>query len=194
MSTVKIQTSDGKVSVSSPYNGDFVNRARELGGKWQNEKWNFDARDEERVRQMCLDVYGTDGSPMPSATIRVNLDKVGKMDAELVLGPVTVLRKFNRDSKPVLGPGCVVVAGGLESYGGSSKYPRITYKAGTVIEIRDIPQPIADKLTADDPDAYTLVEDESTNGNELTAEEKSLVAALQALSTDRLQMVLEQLK
>lgn len=195
MSTVKIQINDEKVLVSSPYNKEFVSRARELGGKWQNNQWNFDARDEDRVRQLCLDVYGTDGSPMPTTTMRISLDEAMKLrinsDSELIVGPITVLRKFDRDSKPALGPGCIVIEGGLESYGGSRNHPRITYKAGTVLEVREVPRVIANQLAADYPEAYSMVDD-GDSSDELAPEEKSLVAALQALSPERLAAVLEQ--
>lgn len=199
MSTVTIKSENGNLAVKSPYNNDFVSAARQLGGKWNKpvaNAWNFNEKDEVRVRELCMNVYGTDGSPMPTGTIRIVLDKVSpsaytKYD-ELVIGPIQVLKKFDRDSTPKLGAGCVVVAGKLQSFGGSRNNPRITYDAGTVIEVRDVPQTIINQLVADDPDAYQVVESDS-NSNDLTAEEKSLVIALQTLPADRLEMILAQL-
>jgi len=51
---------DGKIAVSSPYNPNFPRRARELGGTWDGGRliWLFDARDEDRVRALCEEVYG----------------------------------------------------------------------------------------------------------------------------------------
>jgi DNA repair protein RadC len=51
---------DGKIAVSSPYNPRFPPRARELGGRWDAGRlmWLFDARDEERVRALCEEIYG----------------------------------------------------------------------------------------------------------------------------------------
>jgi DNA repair protein RadC len=59
---------DGKIAVSSPYHPQFPARARQLGGTWDAGRliWLFDARDEERVKALCEEVYGPgfkDASP-----------------------------------------------------------------------------------------------------------------------------------
>lgn len=191
MSTVKITVENGNVAVSSPYNNDFIQSARQLGGKWKNSAWNFSQKDESRVRELCMSVYGTDGSPMPIGTIRIKLDELS-LDDELIVGPVQVLKKFNRDSTPKLGNDCVVISGKLQSYGGSARYPRITHDDNTVIEARNVPQTIINQLVEDDPDAYSIVSNDE-KADELTAEEKSLLVALQALTDERRQMILAQL-
>ena len=195
MTTVTVNVNDGKVTVDSPFNRSFVEKAKELGGKWSRpvrDVWNFDGRDEARVRQLCMDVYGTDGSPMPTVTMRVNLDEASDMYDELIIGPIQVLRKTSRDVKPKLGDGCIVIEGGLQSYGGSRANPRITFDKGTVIEVRNVPVTIANQLVQDDSDCYSIVDE--SNGDELSPEEQSLVVALQALSADRLALVLGQVQ
>jgi DNA repair protein RadC len=63
---------DGRLAVSSPYHPNFPARARLLGGEWDVARrvWIFDARDDDRVRSLCRDIYGTDGAdgmaPLPS--------------------------------------------------------------------------------------------------------------------------------
>ncbi len=59
--TINITTENGKTKVVTPYNPSFPTRAKKLGGRWQGGAWVFDARDEERVRDLCRDIYGTDG-------------------------------------------------------------------------------------------------------------------------------------
>ena len=51
---------DGKIAVRSPYHPQFPARARQLGGAWDAGRliWLFDARDEERVRELCEEVFG----------------------------------------------------------------------------------------------------------------------------------------
>lgn len=157
---VSINKDEKNLSVKSPYHNDFVKRARELGGKWNHpvaNAWNFSPRHEALVRQLCLDVYGTDGTPVDTVIVHVNLDKVSLYD-ELFVGPVQALKKWGRDSRPQLGVGCVVVQGGLHASGGSRNHPRITFDVGTVIEIPGVPAPFAEKLMAEEPEAYKIVE------------------------------------
>src|SRR3954454_15107857 len=51
---------DGKIAVRSPYHPQFPARARQLGGTWDAGRliWLFDAREEERVKALCEEVFG----------------------------------------------------------------------------------------------------------------------------------------
>jgi DNA repair protein RadC len=66
---VSIVEQDGRLVVTTPYHPDFPARARMLGGVWDGTRrlWLFDAGDGNRVRILCRDIYGTDGTePFPS--------------------------------------------------------------------------------------------------------------------------------
>jgi DNA repair protein RadC len=69
---VSIVDQDGRLAVSSPYHPNFPARARLLGGEWDVARrvWIFDAREDDRVRSLCREIYGTDGAdgmaPLPS--------------------------------------------------------------------------------------------------------------------------------
>jgi DNA repair protein RadC len=58
-----VKEQNGCISVSSPYHPSFPPRARSLGGIWDTARrvWLFDASDEDRVRSLCREIYGTDG-------------------------------------------------------------------------------------------------------------------------------------
>lgn len=58
-----------QVKCESPFHPAFPEAARQLGGKWNPVQvaWFFDIRDEDRVRQLCRDLFGTDGSCRQSA-------------------------------------------------------------------------------------------------------------------------------
>ena len=58
-----IEEEDGRIAVSSPYHPGFPARARSLGGIWDAARriWIFDVGDHDRVRSLCLEIYGTDG-------------------------------------------------------------------------------------------------------------------------------------
>ena len=61
---VSIVEQDGSLTVSSPYHANFPARARLLGGKWdaQRHVWLFDVREQDRVKSLCREIYGTDGA------------------------------------------------------------------------------------------------------------------------------------
>src|SRR5271165_2687490 len=61
---VSIVEQGGRIAVSSPYHPNFPARARFLGGEWdaQRHVWLFDVGEDDRVRSLCREVYGTDGA------------------------------------------------------------------------------------------------------------------------------------
>jgi UPF0758 N-terminal len=66
---VSIVEQDGRLAVTTPYHPDFPARARMIGGTWDGDRrvWFFDADDSDRVRTLCQEVYGTDGTePFPN--------------------------------------------------------------------------------------------------------------------------------
>src|SRR3954470_17819016 len=67
---------DGKIAVRSPYHPQFPARARQLGGTWDTGRliWLFDARDEERVRELCAwwRWYGRAGAGVPDQRRRAS--------------------------------------------------------------------------------------------------------------------------
>lgn len=75
--TITINTNEAgdTISVSSPYHPDFPAKARSLGGKWSpsSRVWTFDQRDEQRVRDLCKKIFGTDGSAAGGDLVTVRL-------------------------------------------------------------------------------------------------------------------------
>jgi DNA repair protein RadC len=59
---LSIVEQDGRIVVSTPYHPGFPARARSLGGIWDAARrvWVFDAADDNRVRSLCHEIYGTD--------------------------------------------------------------------------------------------------------------------------------------
>ena len=82
---LSIVEQDGRIAVSTPYHPNFPARARMLGGEWDTARrvWVFDAGDEARVRRLCQEIYGADGSdgaapfPNPAAHGRNELADAG---------------------------------------------------------------------------------------------------------------------
>ncbi|WP_329317286.1 hypothetical protein OG723_44620 (plasmid) [Streptomyces sp. NBC_01278] len=105
MSTVTVTTANGKTTVESPYHPGWPSEARALGGKWSGGAWVFDSRDEERVRELARDVYGTDGTPDAGGTVTVRIG-VGEARGEGSGRPATrflygrkIATRFGRDEE-----------------------------------------------------------------------------------------------
>jgi len=67
---VSVVEHDGRIAVSSPYHPNFPARARLLGGDWDAARhvWVFDAGEDDRVRSLCREIYGTDGADGAAST------------------------------------------------------------------------------------------------------------------------------
>jgi DNA repair protein RadC len=72
---LSIVEEDGRIVVRSPFHPNFPARARALGGAWDAARrlWFFDPADHERVKTLCREIYGSDGStPLPYPSPRGN--------------------------------------------------------------------------------------------------------------------------
>lgn len=138
---IEIREKEGKLLVFSPYHQNFIRRSHNLGGRWveDTKAWEFDARDRERVRKCCLEVYGDDGTPQ---------DKLYTMQAKskieirvsrgsVYLGGYQIARAYDRDSGARLGEGVILLEGEIAS-GGSRNYWETIVREGSVIEIKDM--------------------------------------------------------
>lgn len=158
MTTVKITKTDTKVVLSTPYHPNLPSRAKALGGKFnpQNKTWVFDARDEQRVRDLAREIFGTDGSPITEPLVTVKFS--GHMPgSEYWKFGRLIARRPGRDAEVQLGEGVVLVEGYFLGRNGSMRYPVIGGE-GTVLEIRDVPLSMARRAIAEDS-RFSIVED-----------------------------------
>jgi hypothetical protein len=140
-SPVKITRSGDKIAVISPYLPTFVAQARKVQGKWGNNAWHFDARDEETIRATCRRLYGTDGTDNPQV-VDIRIDLVGETDQEVYGYGRLLAKRWGRDDSVKLGEGVVIVEGTFPGSAGSRNNPRLMNDpTDTVrIEIRDVPE------------------------------------------------------
>lgn len=191
MSSVQVAVTASNVVVSAPYNPDFAPRAKRLGGRWNpsGKTWGFDARDEARVRDLCRDVYGTDGSPEELCTVRVKLSAQSCSSLAFFAFGRQLARAFGRDSGARLSDGVVLLSGSIGS-GGSMKNPVIATK-GCVVEVRDVPVRAVRKACWEDDvgvhvDSVEIVEDVAASTVDrvaLVAERERLQARLAEISS-----------
>jgi hypothetical protein len=162
MEQVKVSTlENGRIAVKSPFHPTFPAKARAIGGKWDGgtRRWTFDARDEERARALCMEIFGTDGTPQATATVQIVVEQAWRaVGREYWRFGRRLINKMGRDSTPSLGDGVILVDGAFLSRGGSRANPIITMRGESVtLEVRDVPRAA---LEADDGE-YTIVEEQS---------------------------------
>lgn len=185
MTNIRIETTaNGRIALCTPYNPDLPAQAKALGGRWDatSRAWTFDARDEERVRDLARTVFGTDGSAADQAdlvTIRTTVDdaRAPKHGAaqSYCLGRLIATRR-GRDEDVSLGQGVVLISGGFAGAGGSTTYPQISPLDGTIVEIRDVPRAALEGF-----DGEFAIVSETFDADALFAERAKLEARLQEI-------------
>jgi hypothetical protein len=177
---INVTTDETTVTLHAPYEPTMPSKARAIGGRWDaNAKtWVFDLRDEERVRELAREVYGTDGTASRTVTVRLS-DPEGyaPYSGELYLFGRMIARRRGRDEPVRLGDGVIIVSGGFADSGGSVKNPRLEAQEGTVLEVRDVPADHADIARARDHGDLTIV-DTAVDRDALVAEQQQLRARL----------------
>lgn len=157
--TIKIEHQNDAIIVEAPYHPDFPAAARKLGGCWNKPVWTFDVRDEDRVRELCMEIYGDDGRPQELVNLRVNIDGIVSYESQtsLYIAGREIVRIYGRDSGARLGKGVVVLKGSFSS-GGSRKNPDVEHDPGTIVEIRDVPRTAAEAAARENPSNVLIID------------------------------------
>ena len=178
--TVEITTNESKVLVEAPYSAEFVSGARRLAGKWSKPNWVFPLTQEARVRALCATVYGYDGGPVETVTLRLTAnDRVTSDRSGVRIAGRTIAVAFERDSGARLGEGVVQIAGRCNS-GGSRKNWYTEIDAGSIFELEGVPRPMAQKAIDDAKRGWTfeILDTAVPDREELEVERARLVARL----------------
>jgi hypothetical protein len=151
---VTIEREGNVISCRSPYHPAFIARAKELHGRYDDGLWLFPTEQEEGVRSICREIYGTDGTgDQVLVTLQVELGQmrlVGRPD--FFLAGRRIAYRPQRDSRVRLGPRVTVIRGGFPASGGSIERPRLQPSPDTVVEVMDVPQEAAQAALREHPD------------------------------------------
>jgi hypothetical protein len=156
---IKIEVSDKGVFLACPKNDTIIQKAHHLKAKWDPDKkvWGFDRRDEANVRAVCKKVFGWDGLGNPALVdLRLNVNKmIGGSKRSLEICGITVCYRPGRDQPVEFASNACLITGGFKGHhAGSMKYPTLDEpKPNTVIELRDLPEPMAEMALAEWDDA-----------------------------------------
>lgn len=140
---IEVKRTEKKVKVVSDYNKTWVEKARQLGGKWSGGAWCFDIREEPAVREACIEIFGCFDEPIKDVvTVILRGDEhsqIWSSRTSLSLFGKMIARGFGRDSGVKIGNGVSVRKGRIDT-GGSVKNWTVETKGEYEIVIRDVPR------------------------------------------------------
>lgn len=181
---ITVTTTDKTTTVHAPYHPDLPRPARAIGGDHKgNGKWVFDQRDDQRVRDLLTEVYGTDGTPGQTVTVKYHLGNATghiRRPEHWRFGRAIATRK-HRDDPVRLGTGVILLQGGFTASAGSVKNPDLGARENTLVEIRDVPA--AHPHLLDDEDIIDVIKDTSVNTDALRAERAQLQTRIEEINS-----------
>lgn len=142
--SIQLTIEGDQVKVVSPYNAQFVQKCRNLRGKFKDGAWWFDDSIIDYVREAMIQFYGTTGEiPFETCTLLIR-DYTSYSDyrSACMLFGRTIAKAFGRDSGARLGDDIVFISGRYDS-GGSVKNWR-TEIGNATFEMRNFPVPSLD--------------------------------------------------
>lgn len=143
MTTITITELAGLLSVTTPYDKEFVSAARRAGGRWnrQARAWVFDARERAAVEAALAECYGWAPGGAATGDFHVTLTARNAGGREVRLMGRTIARRWRRDDDVALGEGVAVVAGDFSGRGGSLSQPAVIGwgDEDVTLIVRDLP-------------------------------------------------------
>lgn len=174
--TTTITTTQAQISVSSPYNAVFIEKARRYGGKWSAGAWHFDVLIESKIRQLCLEIYGTDGFITDLCTVEVSVNENCRGRQEPIeLNGRVIAKASHRDSGATIGEGVTVLEGGFSSGGSSKNWATTVNPGGAKVLIRNFSRIAAQKGEWEDF-TVKIIEDREIDLDSLRSEKERLLA------------------
>ncbi|KAA6329769.1 hypothetical protein EZS27_021455 [termite gut metagenome] len=137
---IKLEIIGEEVKVTSPFNGNFVKKAKNYQGKWKSEAWWFSVNQIEYVRKAMIEIYGLTGEESyETCTLIVEGFSASEMLSPVSLFNRTIAAAHGRDDGAKLGEGIILLEGEVTS-GGSVKNWKTCVENAT-FEILDFPIP-----------------------------------------------------
>lgn len=131
---------NGVIIVKTPYNKNFVDKARNLRGSWKKEAWVFDDSIEDYVKDALIECYGTTGEEVVEYCSLVITNYSGyERGRPLELFGRTIARAYGRDSGAKLGDNIIWISGKYRSSGSVKNWS--TDVENATFEIQHFPLP-----------------------------------------------------
>lgn len=180
---------DGKLAVTSPYNRDFIDDIKMLGGKWDRTDgvWVVSEGVRPQVSDLLSRYFGWAETEGVKHAVLITLSSDRDLVDKLVLAGQIVAEKRYRDGYPSLAAGVAVVDGKFDYRGGSAKYPRLTFDGPITIRVEDLTDAQIENIRNDQSLADTIseivvVRDDTDKAlKSLYQEREHLLAQLEAI-------------
>lgn len=141
---IQLTIVDDQVKVISPYNAEFVQKCRNLRGKFKSGAWWFDDSIIDYVREAMIQFYGTTGEmPVEYCSLVISDFSETMSRGPVVLFGRTIAKAYGRDSGAKLGEAIIFISGEYDS-GGSVKNWTTRVENAT-FEIQNFPVPMTEK-------------------------------------------------
>ena len=184
MCNIKVTIKDGRASVFTPFNRDFVNAIRNVGGrKWDADDkcWTVPEEALPQVRQIMMNIYGETDLPgtCGSVTVKVTFkEEYSERRDDVIIFKKVIASARGRDSGARPGDDVTFLEGEPTS-GGSMKNWESVVPAGCVVLLRHVPLSVWEQDK--DSEYYTaeiIDEGKDVKRKELEEEKAKLLARI----------------
>ena len=147
MCNIKVTIKDGRAKVFTPFNRDFVNAIRNIGGrKWDADDkcWTVPEEALPEVRKIMMEVYGETDLPNTcgSVTVKVTFkEEWYERCNDVIIFKKVIASARGRDSGARSGDDVTFLEGKPTS-GGSMKNWKSVVPAGCVVLLRHVPMAV----------------------------------------------------
>lgn len=178
---IKLEIIDDQVKVTTPYNADFVQKCRNMKGKWKKSEnaWYIDDSLIDDIRDAMIEIYGTTGElPVEYCSLRIKDYTASQDQGPVVLFGRTIAMARGRDSGARMGDDVVFISGSYNS-GGSVKNWTTRVEDAT-FEIKNFPVPATEKEEVQKAIAEGWCEIKKSQKKRLRAEIEADIADLKS--------------
>lgn len=176
---MEIKFENQKMKVKTEYDRTFINKAKQIGGKWDTPYWVFSEEREEWVRNILLDCFGEDGRIHKTVNVNINLDEYKYDYGSIYLGNILIAERKKSYNPVKLHQNAWVFQGEFDTTGGSVKNPCISAKAGTIVRVENVPIEIWERVK--DKKGLSLVKNEESHKKVLMEERESLLKRIKEI-------------
>ena len=169
---------DTELAILAPYSKKFITRIKGLGGKWANPTWLVPLENEQYVRNLLVELFGTDGTETDLVSVEVRLPEgLSQLQGPIFLFGKLIASARGRDSGATVERDVALLEGEARS-GGSVKNWDTVLTTPTTLVIRNVPRVAVErKLNWDDSFGSfdILVEQTALDRNSLIEKKERLL-------------------
>ena len=154
---IRVSTSGQVLEVVAPFYPPFADRARGMMGRCQGGVWRFSPSREGDVRTALWECFGTDGTAVPTVTVEVMISPAEANEASIFALGRRLVRRVRREWPVYFDAGVQLTNGRFPVTSGTDARPTLGHAAPVVLEVRQVPEELARRVSAKEPERYRMV-------------------------------------